>query len=171
MSPCAASSSSRAALARAWDDGGPTPFAAFDRLGRAYLGIRPDRSPPIIRPCSRPECRSIAIPNCARGRARVCSPAGGIEQLDRDHAGPHKRPPALMMALHIWAVAWHRVAVRPRRCGTATAADVARRTPRGQRADLPAGPGGDPDIYAHQPSNPYRRTYFDALDRPGDAAM
>ena len=28
-----------AALARAWDDGRPNPFAAFDRLGKAYLAF------------------------------------------------------------------------------------------------------------------------------------
>ena len=40
----AASSNSPAALARAWDDGRPDRVHAFDRLGKAYLRIRPNRA-------------------------------------------------------------------------------------------------------------------------------
>ena len=94
-----------AALARAWDDGRPDAFAALERLGKAYLefaraqpayllgDVRGRRSASApIRRCARPA--SAPSPCCAappRRSARAMPAAG--------------RPPALMVALHIWAMA------------------------------------------------------------------
>jgi AcrR family transcriptional regulator len=93
-----------AALAQAWDDGRPDPFTALDRMGKAYLafaraepayysamfesGIPADTSPELRMTGD----RAFAV---LRGAAeKVCA-----------HIPPRDRPPALMLALHIWALA------------------------------------------------------------------
>ena len=91
------------ALAKAWDDGRPEPFAAFERLGRAYLafarnepayysamfeaGIPVDTSPELRQAGD----RAFAVLRAASEQLIAQMPA-------------QKRPPALMMALHIWAL-------------------------------------------------------------------
>ena len=93
-----------AALARAWDGGRPDAFIALDRLGKAYLEFAraepasysamfeagvPVGANPSLREANE---RAFAV---LRGAAEVvCAamPAAG-------------RPPALMVALHIWAMA------------------------------------------------------------------
>ena len=92
-----------AALARAWDDGRPDPFAALDRLGKAYLEFAraqpsfysamfeagvPVSADPALREASE---RAFAVLRGAADKVCAAMPAG--------------RPPALMVALHIWAMA------------------------------------------------------------------
>ena len=93
-----------AALARAWDDGRPDAFTALDRLGKAYLefaraqpalysamfeaGI-PVASVPPLREAGE---RAFAVMRRAAEAICAAMPAAG-------------RPPALMVALHIWAMA------------------------------------------------------------------
>ncbi len=90
-------------LARAWNDGKPEPFAAFERLGRAYLdfartepayysamfeaGIPLDTNPDLREAGD----RAFSVLRAATERLIGMMPA-------RD------RPPAMMMALHIWAM-------------------------------------------------------------------
>jgi AcrR family transcriptional regulator len=92
------------ALARAWDDGRPAPFPAFERLGRAYLdfartepayysamfeaGVPPDSSPELLQAGE----QAFAVLRKATEVLASTLP-------------PQARPPALMMALHIWAFA------------------------------------------------------------------
>jgi AcrR family transcriptional regulator len=92
-----------AALARAWDDGRPEAFAAFERLGKAYLefartepayysamfeaGIPLDSNPDLRNAGE----RAFAVLRTAAEKLIARMPAGS-------------RPPALMMALHIWAL-------------------------------------------------------------------
>lgn len=90
-------------LAQAWDDGRPDPFAAFDRLGKAYLSFA--RTEPAyyaamfesgIALDSNPELRSagdraFAVLRAASERLIAEMPA-------------RERPPALMVALHVWAL-------------------------------------------------------------------
>jgi AcrR family transcriptional regulator len=91
------------ALARAWDDGRPEAFAAFERVGRAYLefartepayysamfeaGVPLDSSPELREAGD----RAFAVLRSAAEKL--------IARLPAD-----KRPPALMMALHIWSL-------------------------------------------------------------------
>jgi len=93
-----------AALARAWDDGRPDVFAALDRLGRAYLafarteqayysamfeaGIALDTSPELREAGE----RAFAVLRGAAEKLCLQVPAA-------------QRPPALMLALHIWSMA------------------------------------------------------------------
>jgi AcrR family transcriptional regulator len=91
------------ALASAWHDGKPEPFAAFERIGRAYLdfartepayysamfeaGIPLDADPDLREAGE----RAFAVLRSAAERLIVELP-------------PDRRPPALMMALHIWSL-------------------------------------------------------------------
>jgi AcrR family transcriptional regulator len=93
-----------AALARAWDEGRPDVFFALDRLGRAYLDFA--RSEPAyysamfeagIPTGGNPELRdagdrAFAVLRAAAEKLCAQVPASN-------------RPPALMVALHIWAMA------------------------------------------------------------------
>jgi AcrR family transcriptional regulator len=90
-------------LAHAWDGGRPDAFAAFDRVGKAYLqfaksepayysamfeaGIPPEASPEL-RDAGE---RAFAVLRTATERLVATIPA-------------QNRPPVLMMTLHIWAV-------------------------------------------------------------------
>ena len=92
-----------AALRRAWDEGRPDPFTAFDRVGKAYLhfaksepayysamfeaGIPLD-SEPELREAGE---RAFAVLRSATERLIATMPA-------------KDRPPVLMMALHVWAL-------------------------------------------------------------------
>ena len=92
-----------AALARAWDDGRPDVFVALERLGKAYLGFA--RTEPAyysamfeagIPLANNPELRdagdrAFAVLRAAAERLCAQTPA-------------RARPPALMVALHIWAM-------------------------------------------------------------------
>ena len=93
-----------AALSKAWDDGRPDVLAALDRLGKAYLDFA--RSEPAyysamfeagVPLAPNPELREAGD----RAFAVLRSAA---EKLCAEMP-PHGRPPALMVALHIWAVA------------------------------------------------------------------
>lgn len=92
-----------AALERAWDEGRPDVLAAFERLGKAYLqfakaepafysamfeaGIAAD-SDPDLRAAGD---RAFAVLRSASERLVALAPA-------------KERPPALMVALHIWSM-------------------------------------------------------------------
>ncbi|HEY1943462.1 MAG TPA: TetR/AcrR family transcriptional regulator [Roseiarcus sp.] len=93
-----------AVLARAWDEGRPDAFAALDRLGKAYLEFA--RAQPAFYSAmfeagipvgANPALREAAdhafttLRNAAEKLCAATPPAG--------------RPPALMVALHIWAMA------------------------------------------------------------------
>jgi hypothetical protein len=93
-----------AALAQAWDGGRPDPFGALDRLGKAYLEFArtqpayysamfessvPAGVDPALRDAGE---RAFAVLRGAAERICATAPPGG-------------RPPALMVALHIWAMA------------------------------------------------------------------
>jgi AcrR family transcriptional regulator len=111
-----------AALDSAWDQGRPTPLAALERLGRAYLqfacskpayyaamfeaGVPLDANPALRRASD----LAFAILRNACEAVTAAMPA-------------NKRPPALMMALHIWSLA-HGIAALFAR------GDVARRPAR-----------------------------------------
>ncbi|HEY7666416.1 MAG TPA: TetR/AcrR family transcriptional regulator [Xanthobacteraceae bacterium] len=92
------------ALARAWDGGRPDAFTALDRLGKAYLAFA--RNEPAyysamfeagIPPEASPELREASERAFAVLR-------GATERLVATMPSP-QRPPVLMMALHIWALA------------------------------------------------------------------
>src|SRR6201997_1303705 len=93
-----------AALTLAWDDGRPDTVTAFERVGKAYLsfareepafysamfesGLPPDVNPALMAASE----RAFGIIRAAAERLAALAPAGT------------PRPPALMMALHIWSM-------------------------------------------------------------------
>ena len=92
-------------LAQAWDDGRPDTVTAFERVGHAYLAFArnepafysamfesalPVDANPTLQAASE---RAFAIIRAAAERLAALSPPGT------------PRPPALMMALHIWSMA------------------------------------------------------------------
>ncbi len=92
-----------AALSRAWNDGKPEPFEAMERLGRAYLAFA--RNEPAYYSAmfeagtatdESPELRDIGD----RAFAVLRSAAERLVEL----APKDSRPPALMVALHIWSM-------------------------------------------------------------------
>ena len=92
-----------AVLARAWDDGRPDVFAALDRLGKAYLEFA--RTEPAyysamfeagIPLATNPELREA-------GERAFAVLRGAAEKLCVQ-IPLRTRPPALMVALHIWAM-------------------------------------------------------------------
>src|SRR5262245_40674041 len=93
-----------ARLAKAWDDARPTPLAALERMGGAYLGFARDEPAyfaamfeaglPIAQHRELQEAgeRAFAVLRRACEAVVAAMPAGA------------KRPPAMMMALHIWSL-------------------------------------------------------------------
>jgi AcrR family transcriptional regulator len=92
-----------AQLEKAWEEGKPNIHAAFDRLGRAYLGFAKGEpsyysamfeagvapgSDPGLRDASE---RAFGVLRNAAEKLVALAPAGA-------------RPPALMVALHIWSM-------------------------------------------------------------------
>lgn len=92
-----------AALAKAWNDGRPDPMRAFDRMGKAYLEFArtepayysamfeagvPVDADPELRDAGE---RAFGILRGAAEKLVALMPAAG-------------RPPALMVALHIWSM-------------------------------------------------------------------
>jgi AcrR family transcriptional regulator len=91
------------ALAKAWEDGRPDVMTAFDRLGKTYLAFA-KREPAYysamfeagISLDDNPELRQAADAAFAVLRRAVETFCARLP--------PEKRPPALMMSLHIWAL-------------------------------------------------------------------
>jgi AcrR family transcriptional regulator len=90
-----------AALAQAWDDGRPDAFTALDRLGKAYLDFAPAYYSAMFEAgiplAPNPELREA-------GDRAFAVLRGAAEKLCGHMPASH-RPPALMVALHIWAMA------------------------------------------------------------------
>jgi AcrR family transcriptional regulator len=92
-----------AALTRAWDDGRPDVFAAFDRLGRAYLAFA------RTEPAYYSAMFEAGIPQAANAELREAGDRAfavlrAVAEKLCAQTPPGTRPPALMVALHIWAV-------------------------------------------------------------------
>ena len=92
------------ALSRAWNDGKPDPIRAYDALGRAYLGFA-RLEPAYYAAMFEARIAAEAHPGLQAAGDRafaVLKDASErlIADLPRDN-----RPPALMMALHVWSMA------------------------------------------------------------------
>ena len=91
------------ALNRAWDDGRPTPLAALHRIGAAYLVFAQQE------PAYYSAMFEAAVPVDTQTDCRIASDRAfqtlrkACEMVIATIPGP-KRPPPMMMALHIWAL-------------------------------------------------------------------
>jgi AcrR family transcriptional regulator len=90
-------------LARAWGEGRSDPATAFERIGRAYLQFA--RSEPAYYSAM----FEAGVPLDANGDLRESSDRAfavlrAAAEMLIAQMPPERRPPALMMALHIWAL-------------------------------------------------------------------
>ena len=92
------------ALTRAWNDGRPDPIRAFEALGRAYLGFA-RQEPAYYAAMFEARIAAEAHPGLqAAGDRAFAVLRDASERLIAD-LPPPSRPPALMMALHVWSMA------------------------------------------------------------------
>jgi AcrR family transcriptional regulator len=93
-----------AALAQAWDEGRPDVFFALDRLGKAYLDFA--RSEPAYYSAMFEAGISLATnPELREAGDRAFAVLRGAAEKLCAQTPARDRPPALMVALHIWAMA------------------------------------------------------------------
>jgi len=90
-------------LEKAWDDGRPQPFAALNRLGKAYLEFA--RAEPAYYSAMFEAGIPLATsPELREGGERAFAVLRGASEMLCAQAPPNSRPPVLMVALHIWAM-------------------------------------------------------------------
>lgn len=92
------------ALAAAWNDGAPDPLRAYEAMGRAYLGFARDEGAYYaamfdgrLSPADHPGLQAAS--DRAFGVLR-----GATERLV-SRLPEDRRPPVLMVALHVWSMA------------------------------------------------------------------
>jgi AcrR family transcriptional regulator len=91
------------ALSKAWDEGKPEPIAAFERIGKAYLAFARKE------PAYYSAMFEAGVPLNKNAELRAAGDRAfavlrtAAEQIAA-RASDGKRPPAAMMALHVWAL-------------------------------------------------------------------
>ena len=90
-------------LEKAWNGGNPEPFRAFEALGRAYLSFARDE-PAYYSAMFEAGVSLDADPGLRQASERAFAVLRRASEALAAHAPPDKRPPALMMSLHIWAL-------------------------------------------------------------------
>jgi AcrR family transcriptional regulator len=93
-----------AALIRAWNSGQPDPVRAFEALGKAYLAFARDE-PAYYSAMFEAGTSPDATPELRQASDRAFAVLREASEAVCATLPPEKRPPALMVALHIWAVA------------------------------------------------------------------
>lgn len=92
-----------AELELAWNNGLPDPFAAFERVGKAYLAFA--RSEPAYYAAMFEAGIPLeAHPDLLQAGERAFAVLRRAAETLSARLPPDKRPPALMMGLHIWAL-------------------------------------------------------------------
>lgn len=91
-------------LERAWADGRPDPLKAFENVGRAYLAFAREETAhyQAMFEAGLPVNADAGLHEAAERAFAVLR--GGAETLAAQ-LPPAARPPALMVALHVWALA------------------------------------------------------------------
>ncbi|HEX3883218.1 MAG TPA: TetR/AcrR family transcriptional regulator [Stellaceae bacterium] len=90
-------------LDAAWNDGRPDPFAAFQNLGRAYLGFARDE-PAYYSSMFEAGIPLNSLPGLNEASDRAFTVLRRASEALLVRAPAEKRPPALMMSLHIWSL-------------------------------------------------------------------
>jgi AcrR family transcriptional regulator len=90
-------------LKQAWDEGKPDPFTAFERIGKAYLAFARKE------PAYYSAMFEAGVPLSTSAELREAGErAFGVLRNASEKivalADGNKRPPALMVALHVWAL-------------------------------------------------------------------
>jgi AcrR family transcriptional regulator len=92
------------ALSEAWDDGRPSPMAAFQNVGRAYLAFAADQ-PAYYAAMFETGLPPDLDPQLAQAGDRAFAVMRGACEAITAGIPTAQRPPALMVSLHIWALA------------------------------------------------------------------
>jgi AcrR family transcriptional regulator len=93
-----------AVLSRAWDEGRPDPLSALDRLGKAYLDFA--RSEPAFYSAMFEAAVPLAAnPDLREAGERAFAVLRQAAEVLCALVPPKGRPPALMVALHVWTMA------------------------------------------------------------------
>jgi AcrR family transcriptional regulator len=90
-------------LKRAWNDGKPESFAAFEAVGRAYIAFARDE-PAYYSAMFEAGVPLDADPDLRQASDRAFGVLRGAAEVLSARLPAAGRPPALMMALHIWAL-------------------------------------------------------------------
>jgi AcrR family transcriptional regulator len=93
-----------AQLTKAWDRGRPDPFAALERLGQAYLQFARDE-PAFYSAMFESGLASDGTPELRQAGDRAFAVLREAAERLVETAPAGKRPPALMVALHVWSMA------------------------------------------------------------------
>jgi AcrR family transcriptional regulator len=102
------------ALAHAWNGGAPDPVRAFEELGRAYLAFARDQ-PAYYAAMFEARIAQDAYPELQTAGDRAFAVLRDAADRLSASLPRERRPPSLMMALHVWAMS-HGIAslfVRP----------------------------------------------------------
>ncbi len=91
------------ALARAWDGGQPTPRAAFERVGRAYLDFA-NKEPAFFSAMFESGLSVTDYPDVREAGDRAFAVLREACEALAATLPKERRPPSLMMALHIWSL-------------------------------------------------------------------
>ena len=91
------------ALEAAWDGGRPEPLGALDRVGRAYLAFARDE--PAYYAAMFQAGIPLDDPDLAAAGERAFAVLRRATEAVCAALPPERRPPALMVALHVWALA------------------------------------------------------------------
>ncbi|MGE3147140.1 MAG: TetR/AcrR family transcriptional regulator [Pseudorhodoplanes sp.] len=90
-------------LRQAWDEGRPEPFAAFEKLGKAYLAFAREE-PAFYSAMFEAGIANDASPELRDAGERAFGVLRSASEALLAKLPASKRPPALMVALHIWSV-------------------------------------------------------------------
>ena len=163
-----------AALSQAWDDGRPETVTAFERVGKAYLAFAREKPAFYSAMFESGLALDVSVSLQASAERAFAVIRAAAERLAALAPQGSPRPPALMMALHIWSMS-HGVASLFARGDAArrklpmsaeelleaevliylrglgfltdrrsTAADAAAKKPSTQPSGPPSGPWGSP---------------------------
>jgi AcrR family transcriptional regulator len=92
-----------AALAGAWDGGKPSPRAAFERVGRAYLRFA-EKEPALFSAMFESGLAVSEYPELREAGDRAFTVLREACEAVAATLPTERRPPSLMMALHIWSL-------------------------------------------------------------------
>jgi len=90
-------------LTRAWDEGRPEPLAAFERIGRAYLGFA-RREPAFYSAMFEAGLPPDADLELRQAGERAFEVLRGASETVAALLPKQGRPPASMVALHVWSL-------------------------------------------------------------------
>jgi AcrR family transcriptional regulator len=93
-----------AQLSRAWNEGRPDPFAAFENVGRAYLAFARDE-PAFYSAMFEAGLPLDGDPGLRQAGDRAFAVLRNAADSFCARLPSDRRPPALMMSLHLWALA------------------------------------------------------------------